>query len=75
MLSHAGFESPWWFSPKQVNDLGGHIVKGEKVSWAHFPQALASKGVIPAEPLDVEADEAGISTRRPILDHPGISRS
>ena len=36
MLSHAGFDSPWWFSPKQVNDLDGHIRKGEKVSWVHF---------------------------------------
>ena len=44
MLSHAGFDSPWWFSPKQVNDLDGHIRKGEKVSWAHFFQALASEG-------------------------------
>ena len=44
MLSHAGFDSPWWFSPKQVNDLDGHIRKGEKVSWVHFFKPLASQG-------------------------------
>ena len=66
MLSHAGFESPWWFSPKQVSDLGGHIVKGEKVSWAHFWKPWVPKSD-PAEPLEVEADEAEISTRRPLL--------
>lgn len=62
MLSHAGFESPWWFSPKQVSDLGGHIIKGEKVSWAHFFKPWLPKRD-PAEPL--ETDE--VSTRRPIL--------
>ena len=66
MLSHAGFESPWWFSPKQVNDLGGHIIKGEKVSWAHFFKPWLPKSD-PAEPLEVETDKAEISTRRPIL--------
>ena len=67
LLSHAGFESPWWFSPKQVNDLGGHIRKGEKVSWCHFFKPWLPKSD-PADPLEVEADEAEISTRRrPIL--------
>ena len=66
MLSHAGFESPWWFSPKQVNDLDGHIIKGEKVSWAHFFKPWLPKSD-PADPLEVEADEAEISTRRPTL--------
>ena len=36
MLSFAGFDSPWWFTPRQVNDLDGHIVKGERVSWVSF---------------------------------------
>ena len=67
LLSHAGFESPWWFSPKQVNDLGGHIRKGEKVSWIHFFKPWLPKGE-PADPLEVETDEVEISTRRrPIL--------
>ena len=67
MLSHAGFESPWWFSPKQVNDLGGHIMRGEKVSWVHFWKQWLPKGD-PAEPPEVETDEVEISTRRrPVL--------
>ena len=67
MLSHAGFESPWWFSPKQVNDLGGHIMRGEKVSWVHFWKQWLPKND-PAEPLEVETDEVEISTRRrPVL--------
>ena len=38
MLSAMGFGSPWWFTPKQVNGLsgGGHIRKGERVSWVQF---------------------------------------
>ena len=67
MLSHAGFDSPWWFSPKQVNDLGGHIRKGEKTSWVHFWKPWFPKGE-PADPLEVETDEVEISTRRrPVL--------
>ena len=67
MLSHAGFDSPWWFTPKQVNDLGGHIRKGEKTSWVHFWKPWLPKGE-PADPLEVEADEVEISTRRrPVL--------
>lgn len=67
LLSHAGFESPWWFSPKQVNDLGGHIRKGEKTSWVHFWKPWFPKNE-PAEPLEVETDEVEISTRRrPVL--------
>ena len=67
LLSHAGFDSPWWFTPKQVNDLGGHIIKGEKTSWVHFWKPWFPKNE-PAEPLEVETDEVEISTRRrPIL--------
>ena len=35
-LSLAGFESPYWFTPKQVNHLDAHIRKGERVRWIHF---------------------------------------
>ena len=67
MLSHAGFESPWWFTPKQVNDLGGHIIKGEKISWVHFWKQWLPKGD-PADSLEVDTDEVEISTRRrPVL--------
>ena len=66
MLSHAGFDSPWWFSPKQVNDLGGHIKKGEKVSWAHFFKPWYPRGDT-HEMLEIETDEAEIFTRRPII--------
>ena len=63
MLSAAGFDSPWWFSPRQVNALGGHIKKGEKVSWAHFWKPWVPKGG-PSETPEVDADKAEISTRR-----------
>ena len=66
MLSHAGFDSPWWFSPKQVNDLDGHIRKGEKVSWVHFFKLWLPKGG-PNEASEIDADEAAVSTRRPVL--------
>ena len=67
LLSAAGFDSPWWFTPKQVNDLGGHIIKGEKISWVHFWKPWLPKNE-PAEPLEVETDEVEISTRRrPVL--------
>ena len=67
MLSHAGYESPWWFTPKQVNDLGGHIIKGEKISWVHFFKPWLPKGD-PADKLEVDTDEVEISTRRrPVL--------
>ena len=64
LLSAAGFDSPWWFTPKQVNDLGGHITKGEKVSWVHFYKPWLPKGNPADEPLEVETDEVEISTRR-----------
>ena len=64
LLSAAGFDSPWWFTPKQVNDLGGHITKGEKVSWVHFWKQWLPKGDLADEPLEVETDEVEISTRR-----------
>ena len=35
-LSLAGFESPYWFTPRQVNALDAHIRKGERVRWVHF---------------------------------------
>lgn len=36
LLGLSGQSTPWWFTPKQVNELGGHIRKGEHVSWVHF---------------------------------------
>ena len=67
MLSHAGFDSPWWFSPKQVNDLDGHIRKGEKVSWVHFWKPWLPKGEL-GETSEIAADQTEISTRRrPVL--------
>jgi len=64
LLSHAGYESPWWFSPKQVNDLGGHILRGEKVSWVHFWKPWLPKGDHADTPLEVETDEVEVSARR-----------
>ena len=36
VLSLAGFESPYWFTPRQVNGLDAHIRKGERVRWVQF---------------------------------------
>ena len=63
MLSHAGFESPWWFSLRQINALGGHISKGEKVSWVHFWKPWVPKND-PSEAPEVGPQEGEISTRR-----------
>ena len=69
MLGLAGYDSPWWFSPKQVNDLDGHIRKGEKVSWAHFWKPWIPKnGAVEASEIDAEGDSVEISTRvKPVL--------
>ena len=69
LLSLAGFDSPWWLTPKQVNGLDGHIRRGEKVSWVHFWGHWLPKAD-PNESTDIDADEAAVSTRRrpvPIL--------
>ena len=36
LLSLAGFDSPWWLTPRQVNGLDGHIRKRERVTWIYF---------------------------------------
>ena len=66
MLSAAGFESPWWLTPRQVNALDGHIRKGEKVSWAFFFKPWVPKGEL-TEATEIHAGEAEVSTRRPAL--------
>ena len=69
MLGLAGYDSPWWFSPKQVNDLDGHIRKGEKVSWAHFWKPWIPKnGAVEASEIGAEGDSVEISSRvKPVL--------
>ena len=59
MLSAMGYGSPWWFTPKQVNSLsgGGHIRKGERVSWVQFWKPWIPKT---SEIEDSELDEAEI---------------
>ena len=67
MLSYAGFDSPWWFTPRQVNGLDGHIIKGERVSWVQFFKPWFPKGE-PSEAPAVDAGEAEVSSRRrPVL--------
>lgn len=67
MLSFAGFDSPWWFTPRQVNGLDGHIRKGERVSWVQFFKPWLPKGV-PSEAADNDAGDADLSSRRrPVL--------
>ena len=61
-LSHEGYDSPWWFTPRQVNGLDGHIRKGEHVSWVNFSKPWFPK----AERLDASEtdDEASDKVRR-----------
>ena len=67
MLSYAGFESPWWFTPRQVNDLDGHIRKGERVSYVQFFKPWLPKGE-PGEAPELDAGEAEVSDhRRPVF--------
>ena len=67
MLSYAGFDSPWWFTPRQVNGLDGHIRKGERVSWVQFFKPWHPKGE-PSETAVGDAGEAEVSSlRRPVL--------
>ena len=67
MLSYAGFDSPWWFTPRQVNDLDGHIIKGERVSWVQFFKPWLPKGErSEAPPVDADAAEVS-SRRRPVI--------
>ena len=63
MLSYAGFDSPFWFTPRQVNDLDGHIRKGERVSWVQFFKPWLPKGESSEAP-ETDADEAEVSSRR-----------
>ena len=63
MLSYAGFDSPFWFTPRQVNDLDGHIRKGERVSWVQFFKPWLPKGES-SEASETDADEAEVSSRR-----------
>ena len=63
MLSYAGFDSPWWFTPRQVNDLDGHIRKGERVSYVQFFKPWLPKGE-PGEAPESDVGEAEVSDRR-----------
>ena len=63
MLSYAGFDSPYWFTPRQVNDLDGHIRKGERVSWVQFFKPWLPKGE-PTGTSETDADEAEVPGRR-----------
>ena len=66
MLGYAGFDSPWWFTPRQVNDLDGHIRKGERVSWVSFFKPWLPKGE-PGEAPEMDPDAAAESRRRPVF--------
>ena len=66
MLRFAGFESPWWLTPRQVNDLDGHIRKGERVSYVQFFKPWLPKGE-PGEAPERDANEAEASSRRPVF--------
>ena len=67
MLSYAGFDSPWWFTPRQVNDLDGHIVKGERVSWVSFFKPWLPKGEQGEATEDVGGGGETSTRRRPAI--------
>lgn len=67
MLSAMGYGSPWWFTPKQVDNLGGHIKKGERVSWVQFWKPWVAKAAeVEGSEVDegAEIDGGGRSRRR-----------
>ena len=65
MLSACGYDSPWWFTPKQVNELGGYITKGEKVSWVQFWKPWLPKGSeVDPSVIEDEAENGGAGGRR-----------
>ena len=67
LLSLAGFDSPWWLTPRQVNGLDGHIRKGERVSWISFWKRWLPKGeLIEASEMEGSAEETPMNTR-PVL--------
>ena len=66
MLSFAGYDSPWWFTPRQVNDLDGHIVKGERVSWVSFFKPWLPKSEH-GEAIEDVAGDGEVSRRRPAI--------
>ena len=67
LLSLAGFDSPWWLTPRQVNGLDGHIRKGERVSWIYFWKRWLPKGEpIEASEMEDAAQETPMKTR-PVL--------
>ena len=64
LLSLAGFDSPWWLTPKQVNGLDGHIRKGERVSWIYFFKRWLPKGKrMEASEMEDSTEETPMKTR------------
>ncbi|MGE3542048.1 MAG: ArdC-like ssDNA-binding domain-containing protein [Candidatus Tectimicrobiota bacterium] len=60
LLGSQHFASPWWLSfPKQVNDLGGRLRAGEKVTYVVFWK--------PLERTQVHADGTEDTVRIPLL--------
>ena len=67
LLSLAGFDSPWWLTPKQVNGLDGHIRKGERVTWICFwKRWLPRDQRIEASEMEDLGDSAN-GKRRPVV--------
>ena len=71
LLSLAGFDSPWWLTPRQVNGLDGHIRKGERVSWIYFWKRWLPKGEpIEASEMEDAAQETPMKTRPVLISDP-----
>ena len=53
MLMASDFESPFWLTFRQANELGGHIRKGEKatpvVFWKQLKKLAPSEGIVPED--------------------------
>ncbi len=60
LLHLAGYESPYWFTPRQVNALDAHIRKGERISWIHFWKPWQPK----VEAVDSEEEQETTRKRK-----------
>lgn len=62
LLTAAGYTSPYWATIRQINELGGHIRKGEKatpvVFWRIYVDGVEAKAGGP-EPETQETERAG----------------
>lgn len=67
MLACQGYESPAWLTYRQVDELGGHVRKGEKSSPVVFWKWLEKRAKADADELDAASDGKPGVRRFPML--------